>query len=305
MNILIIGGNGFIGSHLTESLSKSNNDITVFDRAENLYTGELDNVNYIYGDFNQTSLLKKISGKFDIIFHLLSTTVPTTANLNPMLDVESNLMNTISFLQSLESTKLKKIIYISSGGTVYGNPSKLPINETHNLNPVGSYGIVKVAIESYIKFFSNKFNIPYLIIRPSNPYGPRQSYKGNQGVISTFLYNMINKVDLNVWGDGSNIRDYIYIKDLVDFIKLSGLSKETGIFNVGSGEGQSILELIEETKKVTLSSPEINFSQNKKSGINNIVLDISKAKNIFDWKPNFSLSEGVKLHYEWLKTTID
>lgn len=257
MNILIIGGTGFIGSHLVDALVSLKHNIYVFGRHKSKY--ENANAKYIYGDFNDITSLNQILKNIDIVYHLLSSTVPTTANLNPKFDIESNLVNTVNFLEKLEFLNIKKIIYISSGGTVYGNSKFQPIKENHPLNPSGSYGIVKVAIENYIKYFSCKFKIPFLIIRPSNPYGPRQNYKGKQGVISSFLYNSINKKDLNIWGDGSNIRDYIYISDLVNFIITSSFSKKTGVFNVGFGNGFSVIDIINEVKQATQSNPFINF----------------------------------------------
>jgi UDP-glucose 4-epimerase len=276
MNILVIGGTGFIGSHLVDALVNENHYIYVFGRHKPKY--ENSNVKYIYGDFNDISPLILVLEKIEIIYHLLSTTVPTSANLNPKFDIESNLLNTVNFLEKLEFLNVQKIIYISSGGTVYGNSKLQPINENHSLNPLGSYGIVKVAIENYIKYFSDKFKIPYLILRPSNPYGPRQNYEGKQGVISSFLYNAINNKDLNVWGDGTNIRDYIYISDLVDFIIKSSFSKNTGTFNVGSGKGESIIDIINEVEQVTHSKQLVNFIKTKNMAVNKIVLDISKAK---------------------------
>jgi UDP-glucose 4-epimerase len=300
MNILVIGGTGFIGSHLVDALVNENHSIYVFGRHKPKY--ENSNVKYIYGDFNDISPLKLVLEKIEIIYHLLSTTVPTSANLNPKFDIESNLLNTVNFLEKLEFLNVQKIIYISSGGTVYGNSKLQPINENHSLNPLGSYGIVKVAIENYIKYFSDKFKIPYLILRPSNPYGPRQNYEGKQGVISSFLYNAINNKDLNVWGDGTNIRDYIYISDLVDFIIKSSFSKNTGTFNVGSGKGESIIDIINEVEQVTHSKQLINFIKTKNMAVNKIVLDISKSKKTFNWKPKVLLFEGISLHYDWIKS---
>jgi len=303
MNILIIGGTGFIGTHLVDALASLNHNIYVFGRHKSKY--ENTNVKYIYGDFNDITSLNQILKDIDIVYHLLSSTVPATANLNPKFDIESNLVNTVNFLEKLEFLNIKKIIYISSGGTVYGNSKFQPINENHPLNPSGSYGIVKVAIENYIKYFSCKFKIPFLIIRPSNPYGPRQNYKGKQGVISSFLYNSISKKDLNIWGDGSNIRDYIYISDLVNFIIKSSFSKKTGIFNVGFGNGSSVIDILNEVKQVTQSNPFINFIKTKNMDIDKVVLDISKAIKTFNWKPKISLSEGIKLHHDWLRSELN
>ena len=187
MNILIIGGNGFIGSHLLEVLSL-NHKVVIFDRSPNRFVSEYPNVEYVYGDFHDSSLLKTCLENIDIVYHLLSTTVPLTANLDPIVDVESNVVGTIKLLEMVSKSNVKRFIYTSSGGTVYGNPEFLPIDERHPCNPIGSYGIVKNTIEHYVKMFASKKNFSYLIVRPSNPYGPRQNYNGNQGLISKLLY---------------------------------------------------------------------------------------------------------------------
>jgi UDP-glucose 4-epimerase len=303
MEVLVIGGTGFIGSHLVDALAKTNHNVFVIGRHQSKY--ENGNVRYIYEDYNDSASLNEILKSIDIVYHLVSTTVPTTANSNPKFDIESNLVNTVIFLEKLEFLNIKKIIYISSGGTVYGNAKNQPINENYPLNPSGSYGIVKLAIENYVKYFSFKFNIPFLIIRPSNPYGPRQNYSGEQGVISSFLFNLINNNDLNVWGDGSNIRDYIYISDLIDFIIESSLSKKAGVYNVGFGKGFSVIDIINEIKKITKSKPSIIFGKPKNMDIDKVVLDISRASKTFNWKPKVSLSEGLKLHYDWLRSELN
>ena len=300
MNILVLGGNGFIGSHLVDALLKSNNKITVFDKRKSKYTEEYVGVSYVYGDFNDEDKLKAIINKADVIYHLLSTTVPKSANLNPVFDVESNLISTIKFLKLLKDSQLKKFIYISSGGTVYGNPKYLPIDENHPLLPIGSYGITKVAIESYVKLFTKKFNVPYLIIRPSNPYGPRQNHSGVQGVIASFLYKAVNNLDLDVWGDGKSLRDYIYIQDLIDFFILAGFSKETGEYNLGSGEGNRVNDIIEIINNITNKKCNINIKPTSGFVVDKVVLDISKAKKRLGWSPKISLKQGVRKHFDWM-----
>ncbi len=305
MNILLIGGSGFIGTHIVERLDRNEHQITVFNRSKNRFVDELDNIEYIYGDFSDIILIKKALKGIDIVYHLLSTTVPSTANNSPLYDVQSNLEGTIRLLDALEGSSVRRIVYSSSGGTVYGNPEYVPIDEQHPLRPIGSYGITKVAIESYIQLYAKKLNISYMIVRPSNPYGPRQSFKGIQGVVSTFLYKAIKKENLTVWGDGKAIRDYIYITDVADFFIESGLSKEEGIFNLGSGEGHSINDIIEMIDHIVSMKSTIEHLKFNSFNVKEVVLNIDKAKSVFSWKPKISLFEGIKLHYEWIKKKIE
>jgi UDP-glucose 4-epimerase len=304
MNILIIGGNGFIGSHIVEQIDRRQHQITVFGRSKNDFLDELEDVEYIYGNFSDIDMIRKILKGIDIVYHLISTTVPSTADKNALFDIQSNLIDTIRLLDALEGSSVKRIVYSSSGGTVYGNPEYIPIDEKHPLHPIGSYGIVKVAIESYIQLYAKKLNLSYLIIRPSNPYGSRQNFEGIQGVISTFLYKAIQEEPLTVWGDGKTIRDYIYISDVANFFIEAGLSDQEGIFNLGSGEGHSINEIIEMIEHVAGVTSTIKYIEVNSFNVKKVVLNIDKAKNIFDWRPNITLLEGIRLHYNWIKREL-
>lgn len=299
-NILIIGGNGFIGSHLVESL-KNEHQVTVFDRAPNQFVEEFEEVDYVYGDFNDIDLLSHALDNKQAVYHLLSTTVPFTAELNPIFDIESNLISTVKLLDMIIEKGIKRFVYTSSGGTVYGRPQYLPIDEKHPCNPVGSYGIIKYTIEQYIQMYALKNKFSYLIVRPSNPYGPRQNYTKNQGLIAKLIYNGMCQNKFTIWGDGSAIRDYIYIDDLIDFLKIAGLSSESGVFNVGSGIGMSINQIIEALSGIIEKMPPLEYIDTKGNAVEKVILDIERAKEVFDWTPEISLEEGLKHHHQWME----
>lgn len=304
MNILIIGGNGFIGSHILERLRHEECHITVFDRSPNQFIGEFKNVDYIYGDFNDINSIKKALRNIDIVYHLLSTTVPMTADKNTEYDVRSNLIGTLRLLEAVKEQKIKKFIFTSSGGTVYGDPQYIPIDEEHPLHPIGSYGIVKVAIEHYVQLYAKKYNIPFLIIRPSNPFGPRQNFAGSQGVISTFLYKTLQGETLPVWGDGSAVRDYIYITDVADFFVLSCLSEEVGIFNLGYGSGYNLNEIITKIFQVSGLKTNIKYIEAETFNVKKVILNMTKTQQTLKWKPKVTLEEGIKMHYQWMHKQI-
>jgi len=300
LKILVIGGNGFIGSHLVDKL-KNEYQITVFDRSPNQFVEEFQGVEYVYGDFNNTTLLSSALDNKDIVYHLLSTTVPFTADLNSIYDIKSNLIATVKLLDMIVDKGIKRFIYASSGGTVYGTAQYLPIDEKHPCHPVGSYGIIKNTIEQYIQMYAHKNNFSYLIARPSNPYGPRQNYSKNQGVIAKLMYNSIIKERFAIWGDGSAVRDYIYIDDLIDFLEIASLSNVSGIFNVGSGEGLSLNQIITSLSNIIEQMPEIVYSEKKTNFVEKIILDITQASDKFDWYPKISFKEGLRLHYKWMQ----
>ncbi len=300
MNILIIGGNGFIGSHVVERLRNEECHITVFDRSPNPFMAEFKDVDYIYGDFNDINSIKKALLNMDIVYHLLSTTIPMTADKNTEYDVRSNLIGTLRLLEALKEQKIEKFIFTSSGGTVYGDPQYLPIDEGHPLHPIGSYGIVKVAIEQYVQLYAKKYNIPFLIIRPSNPFGPRQNFLGAQGVISTFLYKTLEGETLQVWGDGNAVRDYIYITDVADFFVIACLSNEVGIFNLGYGSSYDVNEIITKIFQVTGLKTDIEYIEAETFNVKKVVLNMTKTQQTLKWKPKVTLEEGLKMHYQWI-----
>jgi UDP-glucose 4-epimerase len=306
LRITLIGGNGFIGSHIVDKLVLARKyKLAVFGRSPNKFSTEHTEVEYIYGDFGDINLLRKAIFGADIVLHLLSTTVPVTAEMDPAYDVRSNVIGTINLLEEVVKQKIKRFIYISSGGTVYGNPQYTPMDEKHPLNPISSYGIGKVTIENYVKLYADKHSFSSMIIRPSNPYGPRQNFNGIQGVISTFMYKMLRNEPITIWGDGFTIRDYIYIDDVSNFFIKAIESKEEGVFNLGEGIGISVNDIVNHLEKVTGIKANINYQKITGSGVKEVILDISKSTEFLNWLPNTELHSGIVKHYEWMKKEIE
>lgn len=218
MKALVLGGNGFIGSHLVDRLLLAGHGVRIFDRNEELYRRPLAGVEYCYADFGNRTLLAEALDGIDIVFHLISTTVPKTSNDDPAFDVMSNVVETIALLEKCVARGIKKVVFLSSGGTVYGAPAALPVSEDSPTNPECSYGITKLTIEKYLALFNHLYGLDYVVVRPSNPYGPRQNLLGIQGAISVFLGRVAARKPIEVWGDGQIVRDYVYVEDLVEGI---------------------------------------------------------------------------------------
>lgn len=244
MRALVLGGNGFIGSHLVDLLLQRGHRVRVFDRSPNRYQAPYPDVDYRLGQFGDSAEIAEALQDIDVVFHLISTSVPSTSNLDPIADISGNLVATVQLLQQMGKLGIKRIVYLSSGGTVYGNPTIEPVPETHPLNPICSYGVVKIAIETYLSMFQQLYGLVPTVLRASNPFGPRQGHIGVQGVIPTFLTHLAKGDSLQIWGDGSVVRDYIYIADLVELAALAGESTAIGVFNAGSGSGYSLNEII-------------------------------------------------------------
>ncbi len=300
MKVLIIGGTGFIGTHIVDQFIPLSADIIVLSRSGECLRPPLPNVTYITGSLSDRSSLKKALNGVDTVVHAASSTVPSTANKNPVHDIESNLIATVILLEEMRKADVKRLVFISSGGTVYGIPQHLPISETHPLKPISSYGIVKVAIENYIQMEAAQHGLAYVILRAANPYGPRQNGKGVQGVIGTFLHKIINNEEIEIWGDGSVIRDFIYIEDLARLCRSAAIEDLNGIYNVGSGAGHSLNEIIEIISTVMGRNIVPSRIEARAYDVPKSVLDISCAQQAFNWSPLVNLEQGIRETLKWL-----
>lgn len=303
MRILVLGGCGFIGSHVVDRLLEAGQTLRVLDRAPERFRPLLANVEYIFGDYSDNTILVEALADIDVVLHLVSATVPGTAALDPQGDVSRNLIPTIGLLENLRKLRIPRLVYLSSGGAVYGIPGQVPTPEDHPLRPTNSYGIVKVAIENYIRMYGATDDLSTTIIRPSNPYGPRQGHMGIQGVVATFLNRIRLGEPLQVWGDGNVVRDYIYIVDLAELVAKAVLSKQSGVYNAGSGTGVSINELISVLEDVTGRKAQVDYRAMRAVDVPRSVLDIGRARADLGWEPRTAFADGVGLHWDWITST--
>jgi len=307
MKCLILGGGGFIGSHLCEALLEQGHCVRILDRP-NLFRFKhfqrVETVEWIDGDFiNRNDVDNAVSG-CDIIYHLVSTTLPRSSNENPAYDVETNIIGTLHLLEAVRKYKAKKVIFVSSGGTVYGIPKEVPIKESHPTEPICSYGISKLTIEKYMSLFHLLHGIDYCVLRLSNPFGERQRVSAAQGAVAVFLDKALRREVIEIWGDGSVTRDYFHVSDAVSaLVKAISYEGETRVFNIGSGVGRSLNEILAAidsligtpVKRVYLPSRAFDVPVN--------ILDISKAVSLLNWKPNIPFIEGLSRTAQWLKHT--
>lgn len=301
MRALVLGGCGFIGSHLVDALAAQGHFVRVLDRQPERFRPPLRGIEYCYGEFSdQMAVIEALTG-IDTVFHLVSTTFPGTANVDPVADIRDNLINTIRLLDSMLALKVGRILFLSSGGTVYGAPDVVPVPEDHPLRPTGSYGIVKVAIEQYIEMYRKLHGLSSVIVRASNPYGPRQSHTGVQGVISTFLKRVHDGQPIEIWGDGTVVRDYLHVADLASCCLRAAASDHFGAFNAGSGEGRTLNDIVDVIRLVTGADVAPIYKRARAVDIARSVLDVSRAKTMLDWTTSITLEEGVGQSWDWLK----
>jgi len=300
MRILVLGGNGFIGTNLVLRLSADGHKVRVYDRSSTKIKKPKSSVEYKHGSLNDIASVSQALHDIDIVFHLISSSIPSTSNLSPMEDIKSNLEDSVSLFECMKKMDTKKIVYISSGGTIYGASEYSLINEDHPLNPNCSYGIVKLAVEKYLLMYARLYEFDPVILRVSNPYGPWQGKIGLQGLITTILTKVIKEEPLEIWGDGEVIRDYLYITDLIEACVCALKSEASGVFNVGSGVGYSINQVINLVEEVTSKNIEACYTESRIVDLKKVVLDINKAKKILMWEPRTTIKEGLKEHYKWM-----
>jgi len=300
---LVLGGAGFIGSHLVETLLMEGHKVTVFDKigikTDNLEK-VLKDIELIEGDFLDEHFLEELPKGMDYVFHLISTTLPATSNLNPVYDVQSNLAPSVKLIEQCVVHKIKKFFFISSGGTIYGIPENTPIPETHPKNPINSYAITKLGVEKFLHLYHHLHGLDYVVLRFSNPYGPRQPFDKGQGVIAVFIHNILAGKPLEVWGDGAQLRDYLYIEDAIDAF-ITVLKKETPskIYNFGSGESTSVNDIIRILREVSGRDFKVVYKPSRSADVPRNILDISRAKNQLGWKPKTSLENGISCTWKW------
>ena len=303
--ILILGGLGFIGTNLIEELINHGNYKIIIFEAENVDIKNpelLKQIEIYYGDFHNKEDYEKIfkENTIDIVFHLINTTNPSSSNEDMIFDIKSNLINTINLLNVMLNYKCKNLIYFSSGGTIYGDSKrKNKRKESDPKEPICSYGIVKLAVEKYLYLYNKLYDLNYLILRISNPYGEYHNYK-QQGLINVILRRVLNGEPVEVWGDGTVVRDYIYVKDLVKIIvDLLEEKIQNEIINVGSGKGYSINSIIEVIKK-EIGYFQIRYQKSRRVDIPHLVLNVDKLNNLINIKLT-SIEEGINRTVKWLK----
>ena len=306
MKILVTGGAGFIGSHLVEELLSNEHEILIFDncltgKKENLeITGNFTFINDDFGSENSLELIEKFDP--DICFHLAAQSSVVVSVENPALDFEHNILQPIKLIQVLLKSNCKKFVFTSSGGTIFGEPSVIPTaEEDYADEPESPYGVAKKRLNELIKIMLKNSSMTYSILNLSNVYGPRQDPHGEAGVVSIFANKYLKNEEPTIYGDGEQTRDYIYVKDVVSALIKASKIEENHFLNIGTGIETSVNDLAN-SMKIQFKS-EINpiYKPAREGELNRSVLNNTKAKQELNWKPNYSLDDGMKQVFNWLR----
>jgi UDP-glucose 4-epimerase len=304
--VFVTGGTGFMGSHIVELLLQEGHQVTVLTSSSSIHPNIQHlqaNIKIVRGDFGNYQLMLQYLQDTDIIVHIAWTTVPKTASENPIYDAQTNIIGSIHLLEAAVKAKVKKVIFVSTGGALYGVPQYTPIDEEHPIRPISAYGISKMSFERYLHFFYQNKGLDYAIFRIANAYGTRQNLTKNQGVIGIWLQKIKENQAIEIWGDGTVVRDYVYVTDVAQIIAkgmhYQGTQK---VFNVGSGLGYSLNEILAVCKNVSQKNPTVTYLDGRSFDVPVNILSIQKAAEELDWQPNISIEEGVQATWDWLMT---
>lgn len=304
--ILILGAAGFIGTNLTLRLCREQKKLILFEQKGARYqeivleaakAGRIEFTEGSFTEFKSEDWLEQLPSlmETDTVYHLISTTCPTNSNRNMAEEMEENLIATIRFLDACISAGVPKVVFLSSGGTVYGKKHTGLCREEEEAFPITVYGMQKLSIEKALYLYKQMYGLDYRIVRLSNPYGPYQKPNGIQGAVTTFTWRAIHKEPIQVYGDGSVVRDYIYIDDAIDGIVCIAESQGNHrLYNLGSGRGHSINEVIEIIGEVLGELPEVRYQAGRSVDVPVNVLDISRFEQDLGKLEAIGLKEGIR-----------
>ena len=308
MRCTVFGGGGFIGSAIAEQLLGDGHSVRVFERPRVMpyrifAAGE--RMEWVTGDFSSSHDMGGALDGADAVFHLVSATLPKSSNDDPIFDVQGNLISTLQLLNQMVAHNIRRIIFISSGGTVYGTPSYLPIDERHPTNPEVSYGITKLAIEKYLLLYQKMHGIKVTILRVANPFGMRQRIETAQGAVAVFLHRALRGQPIEIWGDGNVTRDYIYVTDVAAaFTAALTYEGSASIFNISSGQGTSLNELISSISDIVGVPVERRYLPGRVFDVKTSVLSNELARNELGWAPKFALNPAIALTANWYREQL-
>jgi UDP-glucose 4-epimerase len=299
---VVLGGGGFLGVNLCKRLASTGGHVRAFGR-RCLFPSELKGVEWRQGDFSDTTALAGAISSGDTVFHLLHSYMPQSADLNMTEDIRQNVIASLAMLETSRKVGIKRVVFVSSGGTVYGAAQQIPTPETAFTNPVSAYGISKLAIEKYLALYEHHYGLDFRVLRLANLFGPFQIPGKSQGVIAALISCALHSKEFEIWGDGSVIRDYVYVDDAVDALLLAAAdeSKER-IFNIGSGQGRDLHQVIAEIEANLGIKLPVRRTKGRLIDVPVSILAIERATQILGWRPRTPFDVGLRQTLAWWRS---
>ena len=303
---LVTGGAGFIGSHLVDALLARGEAVAVIDDMSSGKPCYLSPAADLYEmDIRDDEVREAMFAvRPDVVFHVAAQISVSVSAREPKLDAETNILGTLNILDAMVSAGASKMVFVSTGGAMYGEPETLPAPESTEARPAAPYGASKLAAENYLPIYKNLHGIDYSIIRPANVYGPRQDPHGEAGVVAIFTRAMLSGEPIKIYGDGTDERDYVYVEDVVDAFVRASERPGTGPYNIGSGIGTSVNEIESTLAELTGYSRGPEPFPPRPGDLRRISLDASLAKKELGWSPTTSLNDGLRQTVDWFRSQM-
>ncbi|MBU1148729.1 NAD-dependent epimerase/dehydratase family protein [Patescibacteria group bacterium] len=304
MKIVVTGGAGFIGSHIVDGLVEKGHQITVID---DLSSGLQENINE-KAEFSQLDIANKeaisklfAENSYDLVVHAAAQKNVRYSVDDPQFDAQVNIIGALNILEACRKNGVGKFIFLSTGGAIYGDTEQRPTEESHPANPISPYGIAKLAVEKYLHYYQVQYQLPYLVLRLANVYGPRQDPKGEAGVVAIFFEKILAGEQPVINGDGQQTRDYVYVGDVVEAVLKGIASSKSGIYNVGRAEEISVNQLFSQIVEISEKDIEEKHGPALPGEQMTSSLSFAKIKNELGWQPTMDLSAGLKLTKKWFQ----
>lgn len=298
--VALLGAGGFLGTNLALRLAGQVAELRCFGRRQ-AFPEPWREMDWIQGEVSGDEVRKVIAG-CDTVIHLASTSTPATADRKIADDAELNVIDTLKLLDRCVDLGVSRIVFISSGGTVYGVCNQIPTPEDAPTNPITAYGVAKLAIEKYLAVYRHQRGLDYRILRVANPFGPFQTTRKGQGVIAAALASAMHDTTMQIWGDGGVVRDYIYVSDVVEAIVKS--IEHTGnsrVFNVGSGHGRDVLQVVRAVEKLSNKTLRLDFRPARPVDVPVSILDSTLATSELGWQCSAPFEAGLARTLEWAR----
>lgn len=305
---IIIGGSGFLGLNVARGLLSCGYKVTIVDKkapSPDHFSDLRKKTVFVKMNYHKQDLLRTVIKDKYALFHFASLSLPGTSMENMENDIKDDVMESVKLFKLAYKAGVKKIFFPSSGGTVYGNSNKLPIKEESLTDPISPYGVNRLTIEKYLFLLNKTCGLDYLIYRLGNPYGPGQNPDGEQGLIAIVIYKLLSDLPIMIFGDGNNLRDYIFIEDVVTAF-ISGIEHDlkNNVYNVGTGKGYTINEVIKIASEIVGIKPRVEYLNRRHIDVKENILDAGKLRSATGWKAAVSLEEGIDRTYKWVKKSV-
>ncbi len=300
-DFLVLGGGGFIGTNLCRKLVRTGAKVHAFGRSSR-FSEALRGVSWVQGDFSDRSAVAQAVQGRDVVFHVLGSSVPESSNEAPAADLATGTLQSLHLLDMCRAAGVRRIVFASSGGTVYGIPTRVPIPEDAPTDPISAYGISKLAMEKYLGLYNHLYGLDYRVLRIANPYGPFQTGRRKQGIVGALIEKAFSGKTFEIWGTGEVVRDFIYVDDVVGaLLEMAEHEGPHRVFNVGSGIGRSVNEVVSDVERVLdRGKLAVAYKPGRAADVPMNVLDITLIRRETAWSPRTDWFDGLRATAAWI-----